>query len=770
MRCSGIAGYTILSVFLFWGVAGHVSGGQGLRPHPYLFCTPANVSALKEKIRQDPVFTRAWDKMRADADKFAADKNAGLNRVEVLGLVYQVTGTDQYAQAARRILLKESENKAWGDPMLLSRTPPWNAGLGEAGKCYDMAVGFDSIYPMLSPADRKTIAAALVRLGILPTLNDWLMGDRRIHTLDTMGHNWWSACVFMAGIASMAVMNEEPQAREWLDKISQGSVEWFDFAGSVLQNKPASFDAAGGFYESVNYAAFAMSEYLLFRLAWLNAMEQEPPQISMLDKIGDFFIHSCYPNSGALMSVNFGDTSLHAHGGRPMLLLMACGDQRDRYLWYLSQIQQGQFREGADINTPTGLLLWPSIDVEKAAEKQPDLPHSILLKDMGWAMMRSSWEKDATMLAVKSGFTWNHAHADAGSFILFHHGQYMLIDSGNCSYALPEYTDYYCQSQAHNVVLFNGKGQDPEDDYYGVKNPGHLYNLMDAGSFKYVWADATGPYAQNFSRNFRHFIWIDDVILIVDDLKTHTPGQFEWLLHYDGKIQRKGLDLHVTKEDAQVRVRPLFPDTFPDGGFAHDFPEKMQMAERTGLKDHDPKTQMDYYAFLAPETTRRMKFVTAIFLDAEAESSTRLERLEGKDMIGVRIRKADKITDIYFNLLADGRIKHRNSNNVFNGWETDALMIGATYAEGQVAADTLQRVFVSHGSYLRSNGTTLVDSLSKVFMVSEETGEGLNVILQGQPHINLTLYAGQVPKNVKVNDQPVEPKYEAETEKLQIRL
>ena len=47
------------------------------------------------------------------------------------------------------------------------------------------------------------------------------------------------------------------------------------------------------------------------------------------------------------------------------------------------------------------------------------VPTMMVYPDIGWAMMRSSWEKDATLLAVKSGFAWNHAHADAGSFLLF---------------------------------------------------------------------------------------------------------------------------------------------------------------------------------------------------------------------------------------------------------------------------------------------------------------------------------------------------------------
>ena len=64
------------------------------------------------------------------------------------------------------------------------------------------------------------------------------------------------------GIASMAVLNEEPQAKVWAEEIMRASKEWFAFQGSVLENKPSNFDTNGGFYESVSYANFGVSEYL----------------------------------------------------------------------------------------------------------------------------------------------------------------------------------------------------------------------------------------------------------------------------------------------------------------------------------------------------------------------------------------------------------------------------------------------------------------------------------------------------------------------------
>ena len=85
------------------------------------------------------------------------------------------------------------------------------------------------------------------------------------------------------------------------------------------------------------------------------------------------------------------------------------------------------------------------------------------------------------MLAVKSGQTWNHSHADANSCILFYKGVDILKDAGNCWYPNPAYRNYFFQSQAHNVVLFNGEGQSCEQQYQGSYLRGSLHYLMETG-------------------------------------------------------------------------------------------------------------------------------------------------------------------------------------------------------------------------------------------------------------------------------------------------
>ncbi|HTH30151.1 MAG TPA: hypothetical protein VL946_02325 [Lacibacter sp.] len=101
------------------------------------------------------------------------------------------------------------------------------------------ATTFDAIYDMLTTEERKQMAQRIVILGIEPSLNDWLSADKRLHTLNSMGHNWWSSIVFQAGVASLAVMNEVPEAKNWAEDVLQSADEWFSFSGSVLENKPS---------------------------------------------------------------------------------------------------------------------------------------------------------------------------------------------------------------------------------------------------------------------------------------------------------------------------------------------------------------------------------------------------------------------------------------------------------------------------------------------------------------------------------------------------
>jgi hypothetical protein len=733
-----------------------VASAQTLaRPHPYLLYTDADIQKYRERITASPADKAAYDDLLRDAKKTNQPQDP--DAMQATCLAFRMTGNDEFARDIKAGLQKLDQRADFSDPELLLRDPPWHSGLATGRTVQAFAIGFDCIHAQLSPTERQRFADALVTKGLHPILDDWLLAPTRIHSLDTMGHNWWSAVVFNAGIGAMAILQERPDVLPWLQQISEASKEWYSYAGSELETKPANFDSNGGFYESVNYADFAVAEYLRFALCWNNAFKSpQLPQPPFLTTIGDFFAQASYSTDDGVLPVLFGDGSSHSSGYTSMNLLWALGQRGNANLWYLHQFDSIPPGDAKPQSTAFALVYGPGVDERNHAPATPNFPLSVLYPDMGWGLLRSSWEKAGTLFAIKSGMTFNHAHADAGSFMLLYRGDPLLIESGGApSYSLPEYDGYYRQSRAHNVVMFDGEAEFHDDTYFGSQFPGTLTHLIDAGNLKYIMADATGPTAWKFRRNFRHVLWVGDVILIIDDVKSYRAGQFQWLLHVGEKATVKGADMHIAGPHGEVLVRPLFPAELPSG-LPADFPEGMRIVEQSGFKDHDIKNPDTYYSFEPPGKTDQTTFVVALILKDPAKPDPLVERFQSENMEGVRITQSGTVTEVYVNTLAEGRIRHRNAIVATNGWDTDAYLTALTFPEkaDRSKADNISGLFVADGSFLRRNGVVVYDSLSKVFMNAAYSPGKLDISLQGQPDIHLSLLPRRGKEEVTVNGVP----------------
>jgi hypothetical protein len=236
--------------------------------------------------------------------------------------------------------------------------------------------------------------------------------------------------------------------------------------------------------------------------------------------------------------------------------------------------------------------------------------------------------------------------------------------------------------------------------------------------------------SDKFARNFRHFLWIDNIILVIDDIKSHENGNFEWLWHPGGDAKKRGGDLEVTNGNSAVVIRPLYPQTLAPSNYVHDYPEMMYWDVITGPTE-DLKSTEEYYSFKLPGEYNRIKAVTAIILKdspSQKELPT-IERREGKDWIGVRITENGKVTDVYINQLADGRTMHVNSWINADEWTTDAYLLTVSGND----------VFVGYGSSLKRNDAVVFSSLSKLNMLAEYDGKTLSVNVEGQPRINMEL-------------------------------
>ncbi|NQX61604.1 heparinase II/III domain-containing protein [Paenibacillus qinlingensis] len=728
------------------------------KPHPYLYFDRAWVERFRLQLQQNADLAREWHTYVAKADRMLGESFTDEAQADgedsqhgrygppseqvakmgtILGLVYQVTGERHYGEKLREALLHYSTYQKWYGKGLLRNDPSWHSELNTSRFCHGYAVGYDCIYDLLSDEERGTVRRGFLELGVLPTLKDWVFADTRIHTLDSMGHNWWAVMIGLAGVGVLSVMNEEGDANAWLGEIVRIFPEYFLYKGSVLGNKSLNYDEAGAFYESLNYADYGLYEYLVFRLAYQTSFgHTDFSDIPVLSKAGDFFLHTTYPASERPLTVNFGDGDFYTGAVQAAKMLLANGLEDPRLRWYLKEWQA----EYGFYDFIQHERIW-----QGSSNPPSEAETSVIYGDIGWVAMRDSWEKDRTLLAVKSGFSWNHAHADAGSFVLYHKGRALLIDSGNCSYERPEYLNYYVQSEAHNVVLFNGEGQLRSDVPRGVKEPGQVYHLVDHAGIRYVYADATGPMSRHFSRNFRHFLWVDDVIVIIDDVRAHEKGNLQWLMHFEGEIDvAENRSVRVTNGDASVIVKHLFP-------------QDLVIQQKEGLADHAPDTITTYLSFETSESVAEAKFITAVIPVESGQPLPNVTALEGHEMIGVRILSDGKQTDVYLNLRADGRIMHQNCIRKLNGWETDAYLVAVTRPEGTEEEDwtNVERCFIGYGSVLRHSGHTLFASMSRATACLELSPAEVSVALRGQPYLRAEVRPAVMPQRVTTEGDAV---------------
>lgn len=698
--------------------------------HPRLIFSKEEIENLKGKITTDSTLNQNLCKLEEHAqtlllqplfsEKYANavysqhgnyyDIGAQLiDFSETLGFLYQLTGNDKYAGKLREAMVHYSTFAVWTGPSNKDRKIPWHSDLSTTRILYGFALGYDCINETLTPEEEQIISDALLNKGIMPLLEDWVFPNTRIHALDSMGHNWWAVCVGFAGIGLAAIYEKVPQADKWMQAVVEALRSFCSYSGELLLNKPANFDNEGMFYESARYFNYGIGELMRFILTYKRCFNNHRlVTFPQLEKAGEALISMTYPtndNEKPFTVVNFGDCFLSENISLlPMLLIIDQGGAALR-IYYQSVKRKWDLFDFIYYD-----ILWSKSDIGEL-----ELPKSHYYPNTGYLFLRDSWKPNATLLGIRCGFTWNHAHDDAGSFVIFDNGLPIIADSGTIAYDNSLYRNYYINAQAHNIVLVNNRGQVRENISCGSKFTGTLSHFMESDWVKYVLADATGPMADQCNRNYRNFLWIgEDIFITIDDLRTYKPSKFEMLLHFVGKGTVSGDEIVIKNNASHLNIKVLYPQDCQiteRQGFHEFMPEAgKKISSISYFKVSDEVPVQPYFAVSSEELTQVQKFFT-LFLLNNTQSQVTSQQLQGPDFIGTRLIRNNQQIDIYFNLEADGRRMHVNSNNNLNGFETDAYILVVDY-ENNIP----HRYLMVYGSYLRKDGLSQYESYKKDFL------------------------------------------------------
>lgn len=612
-----------------------------------------------------------------------------------LAFYYRLSEKKQYAGYAAELLGAICQEPAW----VYQYTAPQQSDLWTADIGLNLTIALELIHDEVSEENRIRWSDALFLKAFTPIYAEWLHPVKKLHSLDTMGHNWWSVCVCAAGFILLSLGRERSDYESYLHTIVEGMMEWFAYPGSILQNKHANFGSEGDYLESVGYLDYSLANFSLFEMYYrkLNG-DKRLMDIPVLKQIPDMYLSTVYPTKGGYKWINFGDVGMRQNVSYVWLYLAEIFGRNEMVDYY-------QAMDGVRGN-PLDLFFYPE-GLTPQGFMNP--PQEMVLRQTGYAIIRTGKESEQTMFAIKTGESWNHNHLDVGTFILSAGGTEFISDSGMCSYSKPLYNEYYRASVAHNVILLEGRGQRNEMMEFGSKFMGSIPVHLSSPDYTYVLADCTGPYADVYQRFYRHVLFISGLIVMVDDVFAGEEGTFEWLLHIQGHSRTEGNRIVVSNEGREMTVHTLYPEQktyVREQGYLH------AKKDKPGEEDVFPEGQYWKIHAASPEGDRRIKFITVFEVDRQQEDERpEITRIEtgNAHVLGIRIRQGGEVTELYCNLLADGRLMHKNSHVSFGGIETDALLTVVTLADnGQ-----LLRAGVHHGSYLKHDGKSLYSTLLK---------------------------------------------------------
>ncbi len=682
--------------------------------HPNLFVTKKDAENFRRRLESDAELKKRYEAAVADTEKclneeFVTEEQANgkntqsqhadfgslngqANRLcSVLGVKYLIEGDKKCAEKLRQLLLHLIKFERWFGVSYTVRTPvPWHSDLCSTSTTLALAGIYDIIFDYLTPDERREISDGILQKGVYAALGDWAFPETRIHAVDSMGHNWWSVCISEAASAFLALSDfvGEDKKREVLDCVNGALADYLTYGGNRLFNKLRNFDEQGFFYESVGYNNFGTGS--LLRYLWNYERyfgRNEIIRAAIPEGLCDAPMKFSYPctQDGKLFYdfLDFGDHSP--------------GTQIDFMAKYsiLNGIDTPALRTCASTYEND---IWDEINgCYKPSELKGNvdcLPKNTLYSS-GFAVSRSSWDADATLFAVKSGYCWNHSHNDSGSFVIYHRGRQFFTDSGRCDYDSPLYHAYYCQDVAHSVLRIGNKGRRDEELYRGTRFPGALTDSFESDGLFFVQADSTGPMAHLCSRMYRNFIWLDNRILVIfDEVYCHEDSTVQFTLHFDAeyKIGTGKVDF----DNGTSRARLI----------SHK-PGNMTVCEKDGHSDHKENEIQKYIELSTENEQRTHLLIHTVELDND-EHNTEYKILESKNASGLRITENGIEREIWFNHMADGHIMHDNSNNVIAGYDTDAYMLVITRDE----SDT-EKVLMICGSYLRRDGKVCISSFTK---------------------------------------------------------
>ncbi|OPZ18201.1 MAG: Heparinase II/III-like protein [candidate division BRC1 bacterium ADurb.BinA364] len=492
------------------------------------------------------VSNRQESTIRRVASKADAGKTMG--PVSILALLGRALDREDFAQEAIRRAMAATRLDPQG------YTSHSVSDFANSSILSHSAFVYDWLYDQLSPDQRQAIRAML-----LARMDHYKPGLEQ----SIFSAHGWQHVIHDHAAAALALWDEEPFAREWLEWAAQMFVAHYPWYGG----------ADGGSAECASY-------YLGTNLASSFATPLFWQRACGLDLLGNpwfrentWFMMYSVPLAGPRS--NFGDFS-DGQARPDAKVAYFARMMADRYgnpfaAAYSEAALEQLGRPGPEsaMSSIQALHSWLARDPAASVAPQPleNLPAGRAFRDVGMVFLHSDFASSSNaMLEFKSSPYGNsgHAHGDQNSFNLAAFGEWLIIDSGYyTSYGDEHHYGWTVTTKAHNTLLVDGEGQPREPGPHG-----RIAGFEQGDGWAWIAGDATKAYLKpRLERFIRQIVWLKgdetQAYVIHDSIAGADGGahRFDWLLHMPAKpdLDAEEQTAIVRTESAEGRIAWLAP-------------------------------------------------------------------------------------------------------------------------------------------------------------------------------------------------------------------
>lgn len=492
--------WTKAILFILAAAATVVAAEPVLEPHPRLYLNreaKGKVPGLAElKARTtDPAYADIWLRVRESRTP------------ENIALVYLLTGdTTEFGR------LREELRR------VVDRYEP----------LVQRALAFDWAHGAFSAAEKVEFACSLTASSAALL---------RRYPMDCVYHNFTRGQHMGRGLAMLAAWDDDPEIRKLYPEIERQLGELLEILadGARLDDMDGRAGFGGGWPEGYDYDRHGGLYALKFLLGWRSAGLGDHFSGSRYwrDKT-DWLLHGTSPDGSIIHGYEDNDFPFPMRHDREMLTVLAREYGDGRAVWWIDSF--------ADTLEPRPFLEFIFTDRSVKPSPPEALPTGYLVPGLGLALMRSSWERDASYVAFHCGpwYTY-HQHAAQGSFTAWR-GRPLVIEPGVYDGEVNKlYVNWRIRSISHNCLLVF----DPEERFHGpeaVPNPAN-----DGGQMIQNWTLKPGNMTQ--WREQKKLRSSGEVTLFLND-SSHDLAAGEAANAYaPGKVHRWNRQLLFLKPD-----------------------------------------------------------------------------------------------------------------------------------------------------------------------------------------------------------------------------